>query len=86
MSRAQATWRLHLPHLLNKIAPTELASQPITTAFRFKDNGLFMGVDPKGASSGLRDSENVVVSHSIYPIHFQTRLPSTVFEFSFTQA
>ena len=27
---------------------------------RGKDNGLFMGVDSKGASSGLRDSENVV--------------------------
>ena len=53
MSRGQATWRLHLPHLLNKIAPTELASQPITTAFRGVDNGLFMGVDSKGASSGL---------------------------------
>ena len=53
MSRGQATWRLHLPHLLNKIAPTELASQPITTAFRGEDNGLFMGVDSKGASSGL---------------------------------
>ena len=53
MSRGQATWRLPLPHLLNKIAPTELASQPITTAFRGEDNGLFMGVDSKGASSGL---------------------------------
>ena len=48
-----ATWKMHLPHLLNKIAPTELASQPITTAFRGKDGGLFMGVDSKGASSGL---------------------------------
>ncbi len=48
-----ATWKMHLPHLLNKIAPTELATQPITTAFRGKDGGLFMGVDSKGASSGL---------------------------------
>ena len=48
-----ATWNMHLPHLLNKIAPTELATQPITTAFRGKDGGLFMGVDSAGASSGL---------------------------------
>ena len=65
MSRGQATWRLHLPHLLNKIAPTELASQPITTAFRL-DNGLFMGVDSKGASSGLwKSMDNGALSAAV---------------------
>ena len=35
------------------VGPTELASQPITTAFRDGEGRLYMGVDSAGASSGL---------------------------------
>ena len=48
-----ATWKLHLPDVTNVVGPTELASQPITTAFRDGEGRLYMGVDSAGASSGL---------------------------------
>ena len=53
------SWKMHMPNITNKVLPTALASQPITTAFRDDDGRLYMGVDSEKASSGLwRSGDN----------------------------
>jgi hypothetical protein len=49
-----ASWAMHLPTITNSMAPSNLTTQPITTAFRGLDGALYFGVDVDGHSeSGL---------------------------------